>query len=98
MEGCTGVMSLDECAAKRRFEKTPEPPPSARQSTPTAKPYFCVQRHDATVLHYVFGLEIGGVVNSWAVPKGPSLDPVVKVFAAHVEDRPMEYGEFEGNI
>ena len=91
-------MSLDEYAAKRRFEKTPEPPPSARKSTPTAKPYFCVQRHDATRLHYDFRLEIDGVLKSWAVPKGPSLDPAVKVFAAHVEDHPMEYGDFEGNI
>src|ERR1035438_7967846 len=98
MEGCTGVMSLDEYAAKRSFEKTPEPPPSARKSTPTAKPYFCVQRHDATRLHYDFRLEIDGVLKSWAVPKGPSLDPAVKVFAAHVEDHPMEYGDFEGNI
>src|ERR1019366_9826200 len=98
MEGCKGVMSLDKYAAKRRFEKTPEPPPSASRSTPAAKPYFCVQRHDATRLHYDFRLEIEGVLKSWAVPKGPSLDPAVKVFAAHVEDHPMEYGGFEGNI
>ena len=91
-------MSLDEYAAKRRFEKTPEPPPSARKSTPAAKPYFCVQRHDATRLHYDFRLEIDGVLKSWAVPKGPSLDPAVKAFAAHVEDHPLEYGDFEGNI
>ena len=91
-------MSLDEYAAKRRFEKTPEPPPSVRSSNPAAKPYFCVQRHDATRLHYDFRLEIDGVLKSWAVPKGPSLDPAVKVFAAHVEDHPLEYGDFEGNI
>jgi bifunctional non-homologous end joining protein LigD len=91
-------MSLDEYAAKRRFEKTPEPPPSVRKSNPAAKPYFCVQRHDATRLHYDFRLEIDGVLKSWAVPKGPSLDPTVKVFAAHVEDHPLEYGDFEGNI
>jgi bifunctional non-homologous end joining protein LigD len=91
-------MSLDKYAAKRRFEKTPEPPPSASQSTPAAKPSFCVQRHDATRLHYDFRLEIDGVLKSWAVPKGPSLDPAVKVFAAHVEDHPLEYGDFEGNI
>jgi bifunctional non-homologous end joining protein LigD len=91
-------MSLDEYAAKRRFEKTPEPPPAAGKSTPAAKPSFCVQRHDATRLHYDFRLEIDGVLKSWAVPKGPSLDPAVKVFAAHVEDHPLEYGDFEGNI
>ena len=91
-------MSLDEYAAKRRFEKTPEPPPSTRKTKPAAKPYFCVQRHDATRLHYDFRLEIDGVLKSWAVPKGPSLDPAVKVFAAHVEDHPVEYGDFEGNI
>jgi bifunctional non-homologous end joining protein LigD len=92
-------MSLDEYARKRRFEKTPEPPPSAAgKSKPAATPYFCVQRHDATRLHYDFRLEIDGVLKSWAVPKGPSLDPAVKVFAAHVEDHPLEYGDFEGNI
>ncbi len=91
-------MSLDEYAAKRRFEKTPEPPPSVGISNPAAKPYFCVQRHDATRLHYDFRLEIDGVLKSWAVPKGPSLNPAVKVFAAHVEDHPLEYGDFEGNI
>jgi len=98
MEGRTGFMSLDEYARKRRFEKTPEPSPAAGKSKPGAKPYFCVQRHDATRLHYDFRLEIDGVLKSWAVPKGPSLDPAVKVFAAHVEDHPMEYGDFEGNI
>src|SRR3982751_767261 len=91
-------MSLDEYVAKRRFEKTPEPPPSARKSKRAAKPYFCVQRHDATRLHYDFRLEIDGVLKSWAVPKGPSLDPGVKSYAAHVADHPVEYGDFEGNI
>src|ERR1017187_7829918 len=98
MEGCKGVMSLDKYTAKRRFEKTPEPPPSASKSTPTAKPSFCVQRHDATRLHYDFRLEIDGVLKSWAVPKGPTLDPSLKHFAAHVEDHPVEYGDFEGTI
>jgi bifunctional non-homologous end joining protein LigD len=87
---------LGEYAAKRTFSQTPEPPPSV-QSTPGAN-YFCVQRHDATRLHYDFRLEIDGVLKSWAVPKGPTLDPGVRHFAAHVEDHPLEYGGFEGNI
>jgi bifunctional non-homologous end joining protein LigD len=90
-------MALDEYAAKRRFQNTPEPPPSQKQSTPRAN-YFCVQRHDATRLHYDFRLEIGGVLKSWAVPKGPTLDPAVRHLAAHVEDHPVDYGDFEGNI
>jgi bifunctional non-homologous end joining protein LigD len=91
-------MALEEYAAKRRFENTPEPPPRQPSGKAAAKPYFCVQRHDATRLHYDFRLEIGGVLKSWAVPKGPTLDPGVKHFAAHVEDHPLEYGGFEGNI
>jgi bifunctional non-homologous end joining protein LigD len=90
-------MGLEEYAAKRRFSKTPEPPPNEPAARPPAN-YFCVQRHDATRLHYDFRLEIDGVLKSWAVPKGPTLDPGVKHLAAHVEDHPLEYGEFEGNI
>lgn len=88
---------LEEYAAKRKFEKTPEPPPSVPASK-TSSNYFCVQRHDATRLHYDFRLEIDGVLKSWAVPKGPTLDPTIKHLAAHVEDHPLDYGGFEGNI
>ena len=90
-------MPLEEYAAKRRFANTPEPPPSAGKSTNGAN-YFCVQRHDATRLHYDFRLEMDGVLKSWAVPKGPTLDPGVRHFAAMVEDHPIEYGGFEGTI
>src|SRR5689334_7657572 len=90
-------MSLEEYSAKRSFEKTPEPPPGSTKGK-QATNYFCVQRHDATRLHYDFRLEIDGVLKSWAIPKGPTLDPGVKHFAAHVEDHPIEYGDFEGTI
>jgi bifunctional non-homologous end joining protein LigD len=90
-------MPLEEYASKRKFEKTPEPPPRIPTSKSGAD-YFCVQRHDATRLHYDFRLEIDGVLKSWAVPKGPTLDPTQKHLAAHVEDHPIEYGDFEGTI
>src|SRR5580692_11627584 len=89
-------MSLKEYSRKRSFDKTPEPKPQA-QSTPAGN-YFCVQRHDATRLHYDFRLEVDGTLKSWAVPKGPSLEPLAKHLAMHVEDHPLDYGGFEGNI
>src|SRR5271166_2212170 len=89
-------MSLKEYSRKRSFDKTPEPEPRA-QSSPAGN-YFCVQRHDATRLHYDFRLEVDGALKSWAVPKGPSLEPLAKHLAMHVEDHPLDYGGFEGNI
>ncbi len=91
-------MSLQEYARKRDFDKTPEPKPGTEVKSGTHGGRFFIQRHNATRLHYDFRLEIDGTLKSWAVPKGPSLDPSVKHLAAMVEDHPLDYGDFEGNI
>jgi bifunctional non-homologous end joining protein LigD len=90
-------MSLKEYSSKRSFDKTPEPKPGPSRS-PAGQNFFCVQRHDASRLHYDFRLEVDGTLKSWAVPKGPSLEPLSKNLAVHVEDHPLDYGNFEGNI
>jgi bifunctional non-homologous end joining protein LigD len=87
---------LAEYEQKRHFEATPEPPPSVPAQP--ANNRFFVQRHDATRLHYDFRLEIDGVLKSWAIPKGPTLDPTRRNLAMMVEDHPIDYGDFEGNI
>ena len=90
-------MALDEYKRKRDFSKTPEP--GGKVAVRKGRElFFCVQKHLASHLHYDIRLEHHGVLLSWAVPKGPSLDPTIKRLAMQTEDHPFAYGEFEGVI
>jgi len=92
---------LEKYNDMRDFDKSPEPSGVSRSRGRKGKAHallFCIQKHDATRLHYDFRLELDGTLKSWAVPKGPSLDPKVKRLAVHVEDHPLDYATFEGSI
>jgi DNA ligase D-like protein (predicted 3'-phosphoesterase) len=98
-KGTSAKARLAEYERKRDFSKTSEP--SGKRGKGKARrrhPRFTIQKHDATSLHYDLRLEVDGVLASWAVPKGPSLDPADKRLAMRTEDHPMDYLEFEGVI
>lgn len=90
-------MSLKEYQEKRRFNSTPEPEADHTES-PSRMPVFVIQKHEASHLHFDFRLEVDGVLKSWAVPKGPSMNPKDKRLAVEVEDHPLSYAHFEGVI
>ncbi|MFF7109670.1 DNA ligase D [Pseudomonas sichuanensis] len=89
---------LQEYQRKRDFDATPEPAGQRARPRSAHALQYCIQKHDASHLHYDFRLELDGTLKSWAIPKGPSLDPKVRRLAVHVEDHPLDYADFEGRI
>ncbi|NBB04607.1 DNA ligase D [Pseudomonas monteilii] len=89
---------LQEYQRKRDFNATPEPAGKRARPRSAHALQYCIQKHDASHLHYDFRLELDGTLKSWAIPKGPSLDPKVRRLAVHVEDHPLDYANFEGRI
>lgn len=87
---------LKRYRGRRDFSRSPEP--TGDVGNTSGNPIFVIQKHDASNLHYDFRLEVGGVLKSWAVPKGPSTDPREKRLAIATEDRPLDYAEFEGVV
>jgi bifunctional non-homologous end joining protein LigD len=96
IDGARNCMSLEEYRRKRNFAETPEPAGRARRGDRSR--IFVVQKHAARRLHYDIRLAINGVLASWAVPKGPSMNPADKRLAIRTEDHPLEYADFEGMI
>ncbi len=92
-------MNLQKYQQKRKFDTTPEPESEiTKKQRNEYKNIFVIQKHESSNLHYDFRIDIGGVLVSWAVPKGPSMDPRKKHLAIRVEDHPLEYAYFEGKI
>ena len=91
--------NLEKYNAKRDFQKTPEPSDQSISFLwAEGQPFFVIQKHEASTLHYDFRIEVDGVLKSWAVPKGPSTDPSIKRLAVPTEDHPLAYADFEGVI
>lgn len=91
-------MSKDKYNQEKKFKDTTEPPLPGKDTSPSAKPIFVIQKHNASRLHYDFRLEVDGTLKSWVIPKGPSADPSERRLAIPTDDHAIEYADFEGTI